>query len=156
RHSLKSLSIASGASIGVPNRTSLREGTLIPGSVNRFEIREGDALAILLTLPAETIQCCITSPPYWGLRDYGVAPQVWGGDRDHEHVWGSLIKVNATNHTDQRRCNHARNGRGEGQPPEKRPGWKRRKVGQGSFCSCGAWRGSLGLEPTPELYIQHI
>ena len=40
----------------------------------------GDACAMLRTLPAQSVQCCITSPPYWGLRDYGTPPQVWGGD----------------------------------------------------------------------------
>ena len=31
----------------------------------------GDSLAILKSLPSESVQCCVTSPPYWGLRDYG-------------------------------------------------------------------------------------
>ena len=30
----------------------------------------GDALAMLKTLPDESVQCCVTSPPYWGLRSY--------------------------------------------------------------------------------------
>lgn len=33
----------------------------------------GDALTVLKTLPAESVQCVVTSPPYWGLRAYGVA-----------------------------------------------------------------------------------
>jgi DNA modification methylase len=36
----------------------------------------GDALTVLRTLPAESVQTCVTSPPYWGLRDYGVAGQL--------------------------------------------------------------------------------
>lgn len=39
-------------------------------------IHTGDALAVLRTLPAESVQCCVTSPPYWGLRDYGVDGQI--------------------------------------------------------------------------------
>jgi site-specific DNA-methyltransferase (cytosine-N4-specific) len=35
----------------------------------------GDALAVLQTLPAGSVDCVVTSPPYWGLRDYGVAGQ---------------------------------------------------------------------------------
>lgn len=35
----------------------------------------GDALAVLATLPAETVDCVVTSPPYFGLRDYGVPGQ---------------------------------------------------------------------------------
>jgi DNA modification methylase len=33
----------------------------------------GDCRDVLATLPAESVHCCVTSPPYWGLRDYGVA-----------------------------------------------------------------------------------
>ena len=36
----------------------------------------GDALEQLRTLPDESVHCCVTSPPYWGLRDYGVAGQL--------------------------------------------------------------------------------
>lgn len=36
----------------------------------------GDVLDRLGELPDEGVQCCVTSPPYWGLRDYGVAEQI--------------------------------------------------------------------------------
>jgi len=36
----------------------------------------GDALDMLRTLPDEFAQMCVTSPPYWGLRDYGVDGQI--------------------------------------------------------------------------------
>lgn len=36
----------------------------------------GDALAVLKTLPDESVDCIITSPPYYGLRDYGIEGQV--------------------------------------------------------------------------------
>ena len=39
-------------------------------------ILNGDARDVLLTLPAESVQCCVTSPPYFGLRDYGVGGQI--------------------------------------------------------------------------------
>ena len=35
------------------------------------KIIQGDSLEVLKTLEPESINCCITSPPYWGLRDYG-------------------------------------------------------------------------------------
>ncbi len=31
----------------------------------------GDVISVLGQLPAQSVQCCVTSPPYWGLRDYG-------------------------------------------------------------------------------------
>ncbi|WP_446009788.1 DNA-methyltransferase [Candidatus Electrothrix sp.] len=39
-------------------------------------IIEGDALHALRMLPAQSIQCVVTSPPYWGLRDYGIDGQI--------------------------------------------------------------------------------
>jgi DNA modification methylase len=36
----------------------------------------GDAIEVLRTLPADSVDCCVTSPPYWGLRDYGVTGQI--------------------------------------------------------------------------------
>lgn len=36
----------------------------------------GDVRAMLATLPAESVDCVVTSPPYWGLRDYGVEGQI--------------------------------------------------------------------------------
>ena len=36
----------------------------------------GDCRTILPTLDAGSVQCCVTSPPYWGLRDYGVEHQI--------------------------------------------------------------------------------
>jgi DNA modification methylase len=39
-------------------------------------ILTGDCRALLATLDAESVQTCVTSPPYFGLRDYGVAGQI--------------------------------------------------------------------------------
>jgi DNA modification methylase len=39
-------------------------------------IRHGDCRDVLRTLPANSVHCCVTSPPYFGLRDYGVAGQI--------------------------------------------------------------------------------
>ena len=37
---------------------------------------QGDVLDVLRELPAESVDCCLTSPPYYGLRDYGVDGQI--------------------------------------------------------------------------------
>src|SRR5215470_1571320 len=47
----------------------------------------GDAREVLAALPAASVDCCVTSPPYWGLRDYDLEPQLWGGDADCRHFW---------------------------------------------------------------------
>lgn len=41
-----------------------------------FTLHSGDVRAILPTLPDNSVQCVVTSPPYWGLRDYGVSSQI--------------------------------------------------------------------------------
>jgi DNA modification methylase len=41
-----------------------------------FTLYVGDALEVLAGLPAESVHCVITSPPYWGLRDYGTEGQL--------------------------------------------------------------------------------
>lgn len=43
----------------------------------KLEILQGDCLEVLKTLPDESVNCCATSPPYWGLRDYGIPPTIW-------------------------------------------------------------------------------
>ena len=40
------------------------------------EILQGDCRDILKTMPDQSVNCCVTSPPYFGLRDYGVAGQI--------------------------------------------------------------------------------
>ena len=37
----------------------------------------GDCLALLETLPEGSVHCCITSPPYFAVRDYGIPPTAW-------------------------------------------------------------------------------
>lgn len=36
----------------------------------------GDALQVVRTLPSESVHCVVTSPPYWGLRDYNIEGQI--------------------------------------------------------------------------------
>lgn len=67
-------------------------------SVDRVDIYQGHVLDMLAALPDESVHCVVTSPPYWGLRDYGLPAVVW---------------------------------------PD-------------------GWSGSLGLEPTPALYVEHM
>ena len=46
----------------------------------------GHALEVLRKLPSNIVQCCITSPPYWGLRVYsGEQNQIWGGKNNCQH-----------------------------------------------------------------------
>jgi len=41
-----------------------------------IEIVQGDCMDVMAGMAEKSVQCCITSPPYWGLRDYGVDGQL--------------------------------------------------------------------------------
>jgi DNA modification methylase len=56
------------------------------------KIINGDCLDKLKTLDAESVQCCVTSPPYWGLRDYGVEGQL-GLEKTPEEYVAKMVDV---------------------------------------------------------------
>jgi site-specific DNA-methyltransferase (adenine-specific) len=45
-------------------------------SINSSLILEGDAFTVLQRIPDDSVQCIVTSPPYWGLRDYNISDQI--------------------------------------------------------------------------------
>ena len=53
---------------------------------------QGCALTELPKLPAEIANCCVTSPPYWGLRDYGVDGQI-GLEKTPEEYVEKIVSV---------------------------------------------------------------
>jgi DNA modification methylase len=55
-----------------------------------IRIIEGDCRDVLRTLPAESVHCCVTSPPYFGLRDYGVEGQMGLESSPDEFVAGMV------------------------------------------------------------------
>ena len=57
-----------------------------------FQLYVGDVRDVLRELPAESVDCCVTSPPYWGLRDYGHEDQIGLEDSPAEYV-ASLVAV---------------------------------------------------------------
>jgi DNA modification methylase len=54
--------------------------------MNLNHIYTGDALEVLKTLPDNSVHCCITSPPYYGLRNYGVDGQIGLEDTPEEYI----------------------------------------------------------------------
>lgn len=62
-----------------------------PGEFSRTrpegcEVIISDALTALYRIPSGTFQSCISSPPYWGLRDYGVAHQIGAEPSVQEYI----------------------------------------------------------------------
>jgi site-specific DNA-methyltransferase (cytosine-N4-specific) len=60
--------------------------------IAEIQILTGDNRKLLARLPDESVQCCVTSPPYWGLRDYDHVSQI-GGEPTPEQYVTNLVKV---------------------------------------------------------------
>jgi DNA modification methylase len=105
-----------------------------------FTLYCGDVREVLAGLPDESVHCVVTSPPYWGLRDYGTG--AWeGGDAECDH------HVREDAHVESSTL-----GGGKATTGHQREGFK-------DACGrCGARRTDqqLGLEPTPEAYVQNM
>lgn len=54
--------------------------------MNNLEILQGDALEMLKTVDSQSVDCVMTSPPYWGLRDYGVDEQIGLEETPDEYI----------------------------------------------------------------------
>lgn len=53
---------------------------------------QGDSLEVLKTFPNDFVDCAITSPPYWGLRDYGAEGQL-GLEKTPEEYVEKLVLI---------------------------------------------------------------
>lgn len=103
-------------------------------------ILTGDCRRVLPKLPAASVHCIVTSPPYWGARDYGVPPDVWGGAADCAHEW-EMQTYYLQRHSDDGNGGNLRGSRQNQR--ESRMG-----AATAELCRhCGAWRGVLGMEP---------
>lgn len=101
---------------------------------------------VLRGLPEESVQVCITSPPYWGQRWYGTEAQVWGGI-EHKHDWRATAPRRARNSKDTGKTTLYYQA-GKDHSSYEAQG--------GQACGCGAWMGELGQEPTPEEFVSHL
>ena len=103
-----------------------------------LHIINGNALHI--PLPDKSVQMCVTSPPYYGLRDYGTAKWV-GGDPDCKHYIA-----------------------GDGETGQTKAGLKQQtntgsmRTAKNQCPQCGAIRqdSQIGLEQTPDEYVANI
>lgn len=95
----------------------------------------GDVRQRLREIQSDSVQCVVTSPPYYGLRSYKTSTLVWGGEASCEHRWSTSVQK------------ETRGVKGS------TLGYEldftcRRFDKESSLCGrCGAFRGHLGLEP---------
>jgi DNA modification methylase len=111
-----------------------------------WRIIVGDCREALRALPDESVHCVVTSPPYFGLRDYGTGS--WeGGDPDCDHIKGEM-----------------RRGLGLAESPVSTRGGGHKvaeieDVAYGELCGkCGAVRADeqIGLEGSPREYVAEL
>ena len=119
--------------------------------IGEFEINkilQGDALTELKELPEKSVNMCMTSPPYWALRDYGTAS--WEGGNDScEHIESKNLK---------RDTSGGFTGKDKGTRGEQ-PSTSSSIILYKNICGkCGAKRidKQLGLEPTFDEYINKL
>ncbi len=112
------------------------------------QIVVGDCTEVMQAWPADSIDLVVTSPPYWSLRDYGSETvRIWGGDPGCEHEWMKTPPPRKRKEADIKNLDSKQaTMRGSAYDAQ-----------EGNVCvKCGAWRGSLGLEPHPQLFIDHL
>ena len=101
-----------------------------------IKILQGSCLETLSSLEEKSVNTCVTSPPYWGLRDYGTGE--WqGGDPD---------------------CNHVKSENKHGGQRSDRDQEGYKKLYNYKCLQCGAVRkdDQLGLEETPEKFVENL
>jgi DNA modification methylase len=107
------------------------------------QILVGDVRQMLQQIPNQSVQCVVTSPPYWGLRDYGTA--LWiGGDQSCDHLGKPMAtKANINRNT------------GTGNDVKNATAREFYKFACGK---CGAQRqdSQIGLEQTPQEYVAQM
>ncbi len=171
-----------------------------------IKLLNGNVMDMLKTITDESVDCIVSSPPYYGLRDYsGVATYssedyddllviantdlqehrdrasesqkdryyltdpafnekdnkwyvslkydtsgVWGGDTECDHEW-----ISQQNHKDNLRFRDPNNVASVGNNKNAEI-FADPTVLSGNCSKCGAWKGQLGLEPTYQMYIDHL
>lgn len=115
-----------------------------------WEIRQGSALELLRAMPEASVQTCVTSPPYFGLRDYGTGS--WdGGDPDCKHAGRPKPRQDTHGQRDE---NHGRFAETRGTQPAKAI----HSIPVRDVCRCGARRidQQIGLERQPSEYVERL
>lgn len=110
--------------------------------MSSIKILQGNCLDRLRDLPEKSVNTCVTSPPYWGLRDYGTGE--WqGGDPDCPHM--RTTKISKDTSTGHKGMFEQGNVVGDAIYKTECP-------------KCGATRkdDQLGLEETPEKFTENL
>jgi DNA modification methylase len=135
----------------------------------------------MAAMEPDSVSCCVTSPPYWGLRKYEVEPTIWGGSPDCPHRL-EAVPTSAAGYAGRQRWQHEGVSRQETPEAWESHGSRQQRnrnkqsgstlrdgtgepwtegtalleIDQGGTCAlCGGWRGHYGCEPSISMYVEH-
>lgn len=118
------------------------------------KIHQGHVLDLIPKLKNKSISLSVTSPPYWGLRDYETELQIWGGYKhcDHDFKLGDRAGLMADNRNFNYGSSDILN------QIKNSPIYIAKYDDTKSYwcIDCGAWLGSLGLESRPEYFVENL
>ena len=110
----------------------------------RIELKIGNILDRIKEIRDNSIDCIVTSPPYYGLRSYKGAETIWGGNPECKHEW------NIADHK------YRSGGIESANTGNDKIGASHLDYYSNTCSKCGAWKGQLGLEPDYKMYLSHL
>ena len=123
--------------------------------MRNHRIIQGDCIEGMKTLPDGCVHTCVTSPPYWGLRDYGTA--TWeGGDSTCNHVDDVALAERLRQKKSMISVGERMDGSTRTRVHDEQIG---NTIQHRDVCpKCGAKRidAQLGAEKTPEAYVENM
>ncbi len=117
----------------------------------------GNSVKTLSEIEPESIDCSISSPPYYAQRNYGTGFDfTWDNNNGCDHEFEGTVEENIPVYQKQ-----------DYDASPRQQGWTDDKVSStvertnidksGRYCKkCNSWQGQLGLEPKIELYVDHL
>ncbi|MEM3860751.1 MAG: DNA methyltransferase, partial [Candidatus Micrarchaeaceae archaeon] len=123
--------------------------------MNKLTIYNMHVLDALKQIADNSIDCIVTSPPYYGLRFYGKETNtIWDADPNCQHDF-SIAKPMDLMH--ENRNNRIGTQEEVAANPTGTTYIRKMHDESGLSCSkCGAWQGQLGLEPDYKMYLNHL
>ena len=109
-----------------------------------------NVLDALKEIPDESVDCIVTSPPYYSKRQYKGNSTIWGGNPECEHEW-----VSYKDYKDNLRFRDP-NGIADVGNNKNNKIYANPNISNAICSKCGAWKGQLGLESIFQMYIEHL
>lgn len=110
-----------------------------------------------IPLPDESVQCVVTSPPYWGLRKYkGDQELIWLAWSQVPQIITDACAHEWTEENISAKSNWETFIKTDGSAMKRKESIEESsRFSRGTCARCGSWRGGFGLEPTVEMYVAH-